>query len=139
MIKTQTLIIGGAGVLGVFVLYRMIQPKQVVYGDEFGGAPPIDQSYYFPRLGGEEPLAPFPQTAGIPVSQVGSVTPPLNFVSPADYDVLPPQDLTPKVDSNVATDCTKTCDDCSQTTTGGPFQGGPFSNPVKALGRYRSY
>lgn len=129
MVKTETIVVGGLGMAGIAILYyiaRKQSSQPVVYGDEFGGASPVDDIYYAPR--GEEPALPyFPASVGIPFSPVGSYSGPI-LSTPAD-DATPP----PAAPEQPATapDCIKTCSNCPPSQS--PFKGSPGADPMKKI------
>lgn len=127
MTKTQLVITGGIGALGVIALVYLKKNKgsQVIFVDEYGGAPAIDSSYYFPREGNEEPLPPFPATLGFPKSiPIGaeSVLPPIRI--PIDYEIPEMGSETPpeKPVTEPSKGCTDVCNSCAGTAQP-PFNG----------------
>lgn len=137
MFKNETIVVGGLGIAGIAILYHMArkQSQVVVYGDEFGGASPVEDIYYSPR--GEEPALPyFPASVGIPFSPVGTYPGPV-LTTPAD-DATPPP-AAPQQES-AGPDCIKTCSNCPPSQS--PFKGSPGADPLKKIaefaGRYRN-
>lgn len=141
MTKTQLLITGGIGALGIAVLvYLKKNTGAVVFGDEYGGAPPIDDADYFPREGENQPLPPFPMTLGLPISlPIGGLNalPPITI--PADIQTPPAE--APEVEpvGSKGGGCTDVCNTCAGTSQR-PFNGSgatyDFQKAARDVGKY---